>query len=321
MYDHKEEISDKSTENRKKPENRTIDELMSKGIIIVDKPPGPTSHEVTTWVKKILHCNKTGHAGTLDPLVTGVLPVGLNKSTILLPYLTEKEKEYVGVMRFGREIDENEVKEFFSAFTGLIEQMPPRKSAVKRRLRKRHVYKFDLLEINDNKKDVLFDVSCEAGTYIRALVRDIAERFNIPARLIELRRIRVGHITEDMAHNLQEVQDAYIIWKEKGEEKYIRQIIKPIDTMLSIPKVYVNENVIHSLTHGSPLFAPGIHLRDDEIMNINHNTLIGLEAGDIVGIYTINNELIMVGELTVSGREILEMKKGLIIKPKRVFVN
>lgn len=297
-----------------------VNRLLRRGIVVVDKPPGPSSHEVSSWVKVILERKRAGHSGTLDPLVTGVLPVGLDKATKVLPYLTKKKKEYVGVMRFSQPVTEEQVEEYFSAFRGWIDQLPPRKSAVKRRVRKRYVYRFDLVEIHDNRKDVLFDVECQAGTYIRALVRDISYKFNVRVRLTELRRIAVGHIRETEAHNLQRITDAYILWKESGDDRLLREVVKPLDVMLDLPRVYVNDKVVARLVHGSPLFIPGIYGEDREITEHNLKVLSGLDRDDTVGVYDLKGELVMIGRLMIPG-SILEGKThGELIRPVRVIM-
>ena len=102
------------------PYERPIDEHIAKGIINLDKPSGPTSHEVDSWVKRILGCNKTGHGGTLDPKVTGVLPIGIDNATRVSQLLLPAGKEYVCLMHLHREIPEDQVKAIFDEFTGII---------------------------------------------------------------------------------------------------------------------------------------------------------------------------------------------------------
>ena len=112
------------------PYERPIEEHIAKGIINLDKPSGPTSHEVDSWVKRILGCKKTGHGGTLDPKVTGVLPIGIDNATRVSQLLLPAGKEYVCLMTLHKEIPKDQIKEIFDEFTGKIYQTPPVKSAV-----------------------------------------------------------------------------------------------------------------------------------------------------------------------------------------------
>ncbi|MEM4398012.1 MAG: RNA-guided pseudouridylation complex pseudouridine synthase subunit Cbf5 [Candidatus Woesearchaeota archaeon] len=147
------------------PENRKIEEHIKLGIVNIDKPQGPTSHQVSAYVQKILNINKSGHAGTLDPNVTGVLPIALEKSTKIVQTLLLAGKEYVCLMHFHKKVEEYDLYKVLDKFTGKINQLPPVKSAVKRQLREREIYYIEVLEIKD--QDVLFKVGCQAGTYIR----------------------------------------------------------------------------------------------------------------------------------------------------------
>jgi predicted RNA-binding protein (TIGR00451 family) len=146
---------------------RPIAELLDYGIINIDKPKGPTSHQVADFVQKILKIPKSGHSGTLDPGVTGSLPIAINKATRIVQALLIAGKEYVCVMHIHKEIEEKKIKKVLKDFTGKITQLPPVKSAVVRQERERSIYYIDLLEIEG--QDVLFKVGCQAGTYIRKL--------------------------------------------------------------------------------------------------------------------------------------------------------
>lgn len=150
-----------------KPEERPIKRLIDYGIINVNKHSGPTSHQIADYVKKILNLAKVGHSGTLDPSVTGVLPIALGSATRIVQTLLPAGKEYVALMYLHKNIPEDRIRTTINAFIGEIQQLPPKRSAIKRQLRTRKVYYFDILEIKD--QDVLFRVGCQAGTYIRKL--------------------------------------------------------------------------------------------------------------------------------------------------------
>jgi len=149
------------------PERRSITELLEYGVVNIDKPKGPTSHQISDFVKKIMKIGKAGHSGTLDPAVTGVQPVALGRATKIAQFLLTAPKEYVCLMHLHQEVEEQKIKENFEKFKGKIRQLPPVKSAVKRVERTREVYEINIIEIRD--KDVLFRVKCQAGTYIRKL--------------------------------------------------------------------------------------------------------------------------------------------------------
>ena len=168
-----------------KPEDREINDYISHGVINLDKPSGPTSHEIDSWVKRILNLEKSGHGGTLDPKVTGILPVGLNDATRAIQLLLTAPKEYVCLLTFHQDVDEERIREVFAEFTGKIFQLPPVKSAVKREMRTRNIYYSTIYEIEG--RDVLFRIGCEAGTYVRTYCHNIGEALGVGAHMAELR--------------------------------------------------------------------------------------------------------------------------------------
>ena len=291
----------------KNPKERSIPELIESSVIIIDKHSGPTSHQISLWVKEIFQAKKVGHAGTLDPKVTGVLPVALNQAVKAMPVLMGLEKEYVGVMHLHKGVEEDVLREVVKSFVGKIVQVPPVKSAVARRPREREVKFFDILEIEG--KDVLFKVGCEAGTYIRKLCHDIGEKLGVGAHMTELRRIRAGPFTENEAHPLLEVKDAYEFWKE-GDEKYLRKILIPTEyAILHVKRVFVKDSAIPSICNGAPLFVSGI-TRIQE----------GIKRGETIAIYSENEVLIALGVAKLDSQEMLRAKKGIAVRTDRVFV-
>ena len=140
-------------EHGHKPSERPAAEYIRYGVINLDKPAGPTSHEVAAWLKKIMHLTRIGHGGTLDPKVTGVLPVTLEDSTKIVQALLHSGKEYVCVMKLHGDAEEEQVKKVLGEFENLIYQRPPLRASVKRQLRTRRVYYIDFLE----KRGILAD--------------------------------------------------------------------------------------------------------------------------------------------------------------------
>ena len=290
------------------PEERKTEEIINYGIVNIDKPKGPTSHQVSDFVQKILNINKAGHSGTLDPAVTGVLPVALGRGTRIVQALLTAGKEYVAIMHLHKEVEEEKLKETIqNHFIGKIEQLPPIKSSVKRQLRTRTVYYLDILEIDG--KDVLFKVGTEAGTYIRKLIHDIGKKLGTGAHMAELRRTKAGPFEESTLFTLHELTDAYYFWKEEGNENFIRKAIQPVENGVKhLPKILVFDTTVESICHGVDLKVPGISELNNEI---NHN--------GIVAIMTLKDELIALGTAQMNSKEMLG-EKGLAVKTEKVFM-
>jgi len=239
--------------------------------------------------------------------VTGVLPVALENATKAMPVLMGLDKEYVGVMHLHKEVDEGLLGETVANFIGKIIQTPPVKSAVARRPREREIKYFDIVEIDG--KDVLFKVGCEAGTYIRKLVHDIGQEMKVGAHMSELRRTKAGNFTEDQAHSLVFVKDAYEIWKE-GNEKMLKEILIPVEyAILHVKKVFVKDSAIDAVCHGAPLFASGICRIQKDI-----------QRGETVAVYSLKEELVALGIAKMTSEEMLKAKKNMAVRTDRVFM-
>lgn len=290
------------------PTDRSIEDLLRNGVVIIDKPPGPTSHQVSSWVKAIFGFSKAGHSGTLDPKVTGLLPVALESSTKLVIALLSSGKEYVGIMRVHDDLGKKEIQNIFQELTGPLYQKPPVKSAVKRILRLRNVYDFELIE--KDGQDIVFRVSCEAGTYIRKLIHDAGLILGCGAHMAELRRTRVGLFTEEDAVILQDVKDAYVAYKEEGCEDELRKIIHPIeDAVAHLHKIWLKNSAVGSIAHGSKLMAPGVTRLHD-----------GIAKGEMIAFMTEKNEVVALAKALATSAEIMAAKKGVIAKPTRVIM-
>ena len=206
---------------------------MLLGAINLDKTSGPTSHEIVAWVKRILEIEKAGHSGTLDPKVTGILPVLLGDSTRVMDSLLQAGKEYICLMHVHKPVPKKQILEVCAQFIGPILQKPPLKSSVVKKLRTRTIYYLDVLEIEG--QHVLMRVGCQAGTYIRKLCFDIGLALGTGANMEELRRTRAGPFREDETlATLHQLMDAYVSYKETGDEKDLRRIIKPVKRLLCI---------------------------------------------------------------------------------------
>lgn len=291
------------------PDKRPISEHIKKGVINLDKPMGPTSHEVDAWVKRILNVEKTGHGGTLDPRVTGVLPIGIDHATRVIQLLLGAPKEYVCLMRLHEKIKEKRINNIFKEFTGKIFQTPPVKSAVKRELRVRTIYNVDIIEIDG--QDVLFRVNCEGGTYIRKYCHDIGEALGCGAHMAELRRTKSGPFTEDETlKTLQDLTDAYHYLTEDNDETQIREIILPMETAVThLKQVVVRDSAVDAICHGADLASGGILELSQDI-----------GKGETVRVLTLKGELVAAGDSVETSTQIMKSDKGIMVNIKKVFM-
>ena len=290
-------------------DKRTIEQLLNYGIILLDKPPGPTSHETVAWTKRILNISKVGHSGTLDPQVSGVLPLGLGEATKSLGVLLYGPKEYHALGRIHSLPSKEKLNEVINMFKGEIYQKPPQRSAVVRKTRTRTIYELEVLE--QKERLLLMRVLCEAGTYIRKLYYDIGEILGPGGTMIELRRTRVDQFREtDGLVTLHELADAYAFWKEKKDDSKLLKIIKPVEIALSeLKSVIIRDSAVDAMCHGAQLAIPGI-------LQISSN----LKKGEMVGIYTQKGEAVALAESTLSEDEIREATKGYAFETKRIIM-
>jgi len=267
-----------------------------------------TSHDVVQRVKKILRVRKAGHTGTLDPLATGVLPVCTNEATKLVPFLAEERKEYQVTMRLGittdtldiqgkiltqKEIavDDCEIERVLMGFTGKIEQRPPRYSAIKYKgkalykwARKgqpvdaapRRIMIYGITLESIQVPDVVFQVSCSRGTYVRSLCSDIGDRLGCGACLYALRRTKSGPFVETMAASL-----------DRGEEDRLRdsleqKMVTMSEALSELAQVVVEDAMADRLRRG---FQP-----TDE--SLTGKEIPSLAAGDVIKLITHDFKLV-----------------------------
>ena len=276
-----------------------IEQLLECCFINIDKPAGPTSHQVSEMVKKLLGVPKAGHSGTLDPKVTGCLPVGIGRAA-KLNYLTlSAGKEYVGIAHFHDDITETDIERAFAKFTGVIMQTPPIRSAVKRQARPRTIYAFEALEIDG--RDVLFRTQVEGGTYIRKLVHDVGAYLKVGAHMGDLRRTKAGSFDESSLVLLHDLRDALAFWKETGDEKPLRGMLQPPEKAVEhIARVELDKDAARAVCHGAYLAVPGVlaysdFAKDESVVMIADDLLIGY------------------GTALMSSEDLEHMEKGLLI--------
>lgn len=288
------------------PPRRSVEYRVQNGVIVLNKPPGPTSHQATSYLKDILGIDKAGHGGTLDPNVTGVLPVALQEKTKLTHAILGSPKEYVGLLYLHGDVSDRELYECFDDYTGVIEQLPPVKSAVKREVRERKIYSLDVL--SREGRSVLVRVGCEGGTYIRKLFHDIGEDLGVNAHMQELHRTKAGPFTTEDMYTLHEVKDFHAFWEQGRGDWFDDVVLEPEEAVSHLPKIIVHDSTKKSLSHGAYLKVPGIVACDADI-----------EAGDKVAVLSQGYELLLIGVAEMRSRDLLRADRGVAVNTSQVY--
>ena len=291
------------------PDMRSVEERLNSGFILLDKPAGPSSHQVASWARDMFGLERLGHGGTLDPFATGVLPLMAGKSMKLTKKILTHNKTYICVFRFASEPDAEALNEVIAKMTGRIFNVPPEISAVKIQVRSRRIFKFEQLDIKNSQ--MVARIECEAGTYIRTMARDMGLLLGMKVELRELRRETSGVFTLDDCVTLQELADAYWLWKECEQPEALLRTIHPVEKLLlDYPSAIVKDSAAAALAHGAPLLRPGIVSIDSNIS----------EGRDIV-INTMKGETVGLVKLIVSSDSVKEMESGEIARPSMVLLD
>ena len=251
------------------------------GLIIVDKPVGPTSHQVVSIVRRGTGVRKVGHAGTLDPRASGVLVLCIGAATRLSEYLSTASKRYQAVIRFGSSTQtydsEGEILEqtgdspsrkaiedVLPAFRGEIHQVPPPFSAIKVQgakayelarkgeeveLEPRQVTIYDLKLLSYKHPDLSLEIECSAGTYIRSLAHDLGEQLSTGAHLAELRRIKSGPFTIKDAVPLPKLEVGFMV------DKWEKYLVPAVEALPEFPMVKVDQEDLGKIQHGHRISA------------------------------------------------------------------
>lgn len=300
-------------ENGSNPEKRSIEDYLKYGVINLDKPSNPSSHEIVAWVKRILKVEKTGHSGTLDPKVTGCLIICLNRATRLAKAQQGAGKEYVCVLKLFDEVkSEAKLKEAIKLLTGPLFQKPPAVAAVKRQLRVRNIYKSELLQFDVEKKLAVISVSVEAGTYVRTLCEHLGIILGVGGEMEELRRTRSGNVSEnDGLFTMHDVLDAQYKYETEKDQSYLRTVVKPLEVLLvDLPRIVVKDSCVNSICYGAKLLVPGI-------LRYSNN----IEPGQEVVLMTTKGEAIAVGVAQMASTQIHTVDHGVAAKIKRVIMD
>lgn len=275
------------------------------GIIAIDKPRGPTSHQVTAWVGEMLGV-RVGHSGTLDPQVSGVLLVMYGNTVRLAPILLKHDKEYICLMRLHGDVPREAVEAVAREFTGRIYQRPPRRSAVKRSLRIRRVHELEILDMEGRL--VLFRVRCEAGTYIRSLCSHMGLALGVGAQMQELRRTRSGPFDDKSTCTLHELRDACELARA-GDDAALRRLSLPLEEAVAdVPRITVRDTAVDALCRGASLAGVGV---------TGSSTF---SAGETVAVFTRKEELVCTGKALVNSSSFRPGEPGLVMAPHTVLM-
>ena len=253
------------------------------GWVIVDKPAGIGSTAVVGIVRRLFNAAKAGHAGTLDPAASGVLPVALGEATKTVPYVMDGEKTYAFTVKFGESTttddadgtvsatggripSENEIRAVLPSFVGEIEQIPPKYSAV--HVNGQRAYDLARKEVEialeprlvriddlrlagfDAPDSVRFEVDCGKGTYVRSIARDLAEKLGTFGHVTALRRLKCGKFRAEKAFLLEKL-------RETEHSLLLTDVLLPVETVLDdIPALALTEGQARLLSNGGFLTAP-----------------------------------------------------------------
>lgn len=300
------------------------------GIINVLKPPGMTSHDVVSYIRKVLNMKKVGHTGTLDPEAAGVLPICVGKATKVAQYLTDKKKSYRANIKFGAvtdtydsygkviretkgiKIDQKALEETLKSFTGTISQRPPIFSALKIKGKKLYQYAREGKEVQIEERPVeiyelklvdmisddeaMIDIHCSKGTYIRSLCYDIGEALGCGAYMSQLVRLGSFPFTIEDSHTLEEIKAA-------AAENRLEDILESAEILFEHYKaITIKPSALSSIMNGNPLFEQGV-LQGFDGLNMDEYLRIYGEDG-FIGIGIVCYE---------------EDKRRLYIKVKNIF--
>ena len=299
---------------RPPPADRPLAERLRFGVVNLDKPPGPSSHQLVGWLRDAVDrttaslggdpVGRAAHAGTLDPKATGSLPVLLGDATRLARLLDDAEKTYVAVLELHGP-PPNDLDAVLSEFEGKLYQRPPRRSAVARRLRTRTVHSLDRLDTDG--RQVLLRIRCESGTYVRKLCHDLGLALGVGGHMGDLRRIGVGPYDDTDLVTAHDLVDALAFARE-GDDGPLRAAVVPAERLverLGLPTVTIAKSAAREVANGAPVYAPGV-LEVEEAP----------DEGDRVACLTPGGAVVCLGRLTGDP----DAERGEVVSLERVLV-
>lgn len=291
-------------EVRGPPNERDPETLLEFGVINLDKPPGPSAHQVAAWVRDMAGVERAAHAGTLDPKVTGCLPILTGTATRAAQVFDDSRKGYVAVLELHARVP-NDFETTLTEFEGPLYQKPPRKSAVARRLRTREIHRLQALEREDRR--MLLDIECESGTYVRKLCHDLGLALGTGAHMGDLRRTMTGSFDDRTLVTMEDLADGLAFWREDGDADLIREVVSPAERALQhLPSLTVAPLAAREIAEGAPVYAPGVI--DSELGEI--------EEGGLAACYTPDGAAICLGHLVGDP----DADSGVVVELERVLV-
>ena len=311
---------------RPAPNDRPPAALLAFGVVNLDKPAGPSAHQVAGWVRDLAGdavddlgasvadnegspsaaesptVDRAAHAGTLDPKVTGCLPMLLGDATRTAQVFLEGRKEYIAVLELHgpRPAD---LESVLNRFAAPLYQKPPKKSAVRRKLRVREIYALELLDHTD--RQALLRIACESGTYVRKLCHDIGLALGTGAHMGHLRRTATDPFDDTSLIDLHEFTDALAVARD-GDTEWLREVVQPAERALEhLPSVVIAPSAAEQVATGAPVYAPGVIEGPDTVVD-----------DALVACYTPNGSAVCLGRLVGDP----DADSGVVVDLERVLV-
>uniref|UniRef100_A0A0G4HMQ7 Uncharacterized protein n=1 Tax=Chromera velia CCMP2878 TaxID=1169474 RepID=A0A0G4HMQ7_9ALVE len=313
------------------PPNRPLGDYVSNGVIVLDKPSGPSSHEVVSWVKKFVECERAVSIGTLEPRTTGCLLVCLDRSTRLhKTRVFARSFEYVVLVQLHAPLEpqndpqssscrpispQEQVSKALESLRGeQLQRVTPVISKVQRQLRLRRIHKIELIEYSEKKNHALISVSCEAATSIRTICIHLGILLGCGAHVHELRCIRSGCCSENRnLSTMHDVLDACHLSNTKEDESYLRRVILPLEYLLThLPRIVLKDSAVNAICHGAVLKLVGVLRYESRI-----------EAGSEVVLMTTKGEAVAVAfaEMSTASMATASDPAATAARVKRVIMD
>jgi H/ACA ribonucleoprotein complex subunit 4 len=286
-----------------------VAERLAQGaFLLLDKPRGPSSHQVTAWARDLLGVPVAGHAGTLDPNVSGLLWVGLGPALKLLPLVLEFPKRYIAAVNLHTNVPRRDLDRVAAEFQSPVYQTPPVRSAVRRERRVRTIHRLNILETDGPR--VLFDVVADSGTYVRTLAVDLGDALGGGGHLEELRRVATGPFDERASVTLSTLADA-VAERAGGDPQPLLALLHPIEEVWrEFPTLVLKDGAASAVAHGAGLARGGILALPKPF-----------SRGARVALITRTGELIATGVARHDSKEIGSVRQGWVVDETRVFVD
>ena len=286
------------------PTERDPATLLEFGVVNLDKPPGPSAHQVAAWVRDMAGVDRAAHAGTLDPKVTGCLPILTGTATRAAQVFDDSPKGYVAVLEAHGRLPAD-LESTLSEFETDLYQKPPRKSAVVRRLRTREIHRLEALEREERR--ALLDIECASGTYVRKLCHDLGLALGTGAHMGDLRRTKTAGFTDATLSTMEDLADGLAFWRESEDADLLCEVVSPAERALEgLPELTVAPSAAREIAEGAPVYAPGVI--DAE--------LAGAETGDLVACHTPDGAVVclgyLVGDPGAASGTVVELERVLV---------